>query len=161
MPVSKDSVRVVVIADSHSRADRRLKGRLPSNFERIIHCGDYSSMADYIEFSSWGKLDGVAGNTETTEIHRLLPTDLILEIGGVRIYVRHEVEPADFARFAPPSHRPGVVLFGHTHIPFVRRIGGILFVNPGSVSQPRCSAPPSFAELLISNGHAEAILRFL
>ena len=26
---------------------------------------------------------------------------------------------------------------GHTHVPFIRRIGGKLIVNPGSVGQPR------------------------
>jgi putative phosphoesterase len=33
-----------------------------------------------------------------------------------------------------------VLLVGHTHVPFIRRIGGKVIVNPGSVGQPR-SAP--------------------
>ena len=39
-----------------------------------------------------------------------------------------------------------VVIFGHTHLPFVRAIGGKLFVNPGSAGQPLDGDPrASFA----------------
>jgi putative phosphoesterase len=31
----------------------------------------------------------------------------------------------------------GVLAMGHTHIPFSRKLGGTLIVNPGSVGQPR------------------------
>ncbi|WP_022797652.1 metallophosphoesterase family protein [Thermus islandicus] len=37
---------------------------------------------------------------------------------------------------AAESLRAEVVVFGHTHLPFVRVIGGKLFVNPGSAGQP-------------------------
>ena len=30
-----------------------------------------------------------------------------------------------------------VLLVGHSHVPFIRRIGGKVIVNPGSVGQPR------------------------
>lgn len=36
---------------------------------------------------------------------------------------------------AAESLRAEVVIFGHTHLPFVRAIGGKLFVNPGSAGQ--------------------------
>lgn len=31
-----------------------------------------------------------------------------------------------------------MVLFGHTHVQFTRQIGDKLYINPGSVGQPRC-----------------------
>jgi protein phosphatase len=34
-----------------------------------------------------------------------------------------------------------VVLVGHTHTPFIRRIGGRLVVNPGSLGQPKTGKP--------------------
>lgn len=36
-----------------------------------------------------------------------------------------------------------ILIIGHTHQPFVRRIGGKLVINPGSVGQPRDSTPTS------------------
>ncbi|MFH1148623.1 MAG: metallophosphoesterase family protein, partial [Pseudomonadota bacterium] len=41
---------------------------------------------------------------------------------------------------------PGVLVCGHTHIPFVRRVGGILVLNCGSVGYPIDGDPrPSYA----------------
>jgi predicted phosphodiesterase len=34
-----------------------------------------------------------------------------------------------------------IVLVGHTHIPFIRRINGQLLVNPGSIGQPKTGKP--------------------
>jgi protein phosphatase len=34
-----------------------------------------------------------------------------------------------------------VVLVGHTHAPFIRRIGESLVVNPGSLGQPKTGKP--------------------
>jgi len=37
--------------------------------------------------------------------------------------------------------RSEILILGHTHIPFVRRFGSRLIINPGSVGQPRDSDP--------------------
>jgi predicted phosphodiesterase len=34
-----------------------------------------------------------------------------------------------------------VVIIGHTHIPFVKKINGKMVINPGSVGQPRDGDP--------------------
>jgi hypothetical protein len=36
------------------------------------------------------------------------------------------------------------VLFGHTHYPLQHTVGGITFINPGSIGQPRHGGAPSF-----------------
>ncbi|MCL2382513.1 MAG: metallophosphoesterase family protein [Treponema sp.] len=38
-------------------------------------------------------------------------------------------------------------LFGHTHVPCCRTVGGIFLLNPGSISRPRSSAGCTFAVL--------------
>ncbi len=43
---------------------------------------------------------------------------------------------------------PDVLILGHTHVPFKKKVADILIVNPGSVGQPRDgSNNPSFAVL--------------
>ncbi len=39
--------------------------------------------------------------------------------------------------FSGLDKRPDVVVLGHTHYPFVRRLENCLIINPGSVGQPR------------------------
>lgn len=41
-----------------------------------------------------------------------------------------------------------ILVLGHTHVPFVRRFGGGLVVNPGSVGQPRDRDPRASFALL-------------
>ncbi|HUN54621.1 MAG TPA: metallophosphoesterase family protein [Smithella sp.] len=49
--------------------------------------------------------------------------------------------------------RPDVLICGHTHIPFVRRIGGILVVNCGSAGHPVDGDPrPSYALIRVAPG---------
>jgi putative phosphoesterase len=48
---------------------------------------------------------------------------------------------------------PDILVCGHTHIPFVRRIGGILVVNCGSAGQPIDGDPrPSYALVTTAKG---------
>lgn len=41
----------------------------------------------------------------------------------------------------------GAALYGHTHVPFWDEVDGLLVLNPGSPSRPRCGAPPTFATI--------------
>ena len=59
--------------------------------------------------------------------------------------------------------RPDVFVCGHTHIPFVRRVGGILVVNCGSVGHPVDGDPrPSYALVRVEKKAAPSgrIVRF-
>lgn len=79
---------------------------------------------------------------------RELPFDLRFELGGRRIRLVHgsprkvneylfEDKPArTFERIAAGSECD-VLVFGHTHKPWIREYGGVLFVNCGSVGKPK------------------------
>ena len=41
-----------------------------------------------------------------------------------------------------------LVIMGHTHAPFTKRIGGTLIINPGSVGQPRNREPGAHYEII-------------
>ncbi|MFB6241526.1 MAG: metallophosphoesterase [Candidatus Nanosalina sp.] len=43
---------------------------------------------------------------------------------------------------------PDVLIMGHTHVPFVKKVSGTLVFNPGSVGQPRDSDPRASYALL-------------
>jgi putative phosphoesterase len=58
--------------------------------------------------------------------------------------------------------RPDILICGHTHIPFVKRVGGILLINCGSTGQPVDGDPnPSYALVAADDQSAHArIIRF-
>lgn len=77
---------------------------------------------------------------------RGLPLKAACEVAGTRFLLCHaapsnplyEYRPAESDRWtADPSGWSGVVLAGHTHLPFQRTYAGTTIVNPGSVGQPK------------------------
>lgn len=79
---------------------------------------------------------------------RTLATELRFESGGQRLLLVHgsprkmneylfEDRPiASFARLAAAASAD-MVVFGHTHRPYVKEVAGVTFVNAGSVGKPK------------------------
>jgi putative phosphoesterase len=80
-----------------------------------------------------------------------LPLHSIVERDGRTVYLCHAVPsdplftycPEDSDKWAGECARvhTDVLLVGHTHIPFMRRVGNCLVVNPGSAGQPKNGNP--------------------
>jgi putative phosphoesterase len=101
---------------------------------------------------------------------RGLPFDLRFEMGGRRVRLVHgsprkvneylfEDKPArTFERIAAGADCD-VLVFGHTHQPWVAEYGGVLFVNCGSVGKPKDGDPrASFAVLEVARGELRAAI---
>ena len=68
------------------------------------------------------------------------PSRARLAAQGQRVPVRGQARPAlRAARRAPRT--PTSLVFGHTHKPWIREFGGVLFVNCGSVGKPKDGDP--------------------
>ena len=90
---------------------------------------------------------------------RELPFDLRFDLGGRRVRLVHgsprkvneylfEDKPArTFERIAAGADCD-VLVFGHTHKPWIREHGGVLFVNCGSVGKPKDGDPRAAFALL-------------
>jgi putative phosphoesterase len=85
---------------------------------------------------------------------RGLPFDLRFELGGKRIRLVHgSPRKVNEYLFEPPEKperlyeriaglaEADVLVFGHTHRPWVHEYGGVLFVNCGSVGKPKDGDP--------------------
>ncbi|HWC07831.1 MAG TPA: metallophosphoesterase family protein [Solirubrobacterales bacterium] len=104
---------------------------------------------------------------------RGLPFDLRFDLGGRRIRLVHgsprkvneylfEDKPAKtFERIAAGADCD-VLVFGHTHKPWIAEYGGVLFVNCGSVGKPKDGDPRGAFALLEAgeSGVAARIERF-
>ncbi len=68
-----------------------------------------------------------------------------LAVDGMRLYATHgHVFHPDRL---PPLQTGDILLFGHTHIPFWETRGGVLCLNPGSVSIPKQNTPHGYMVL--------------
>ncbi len=89
---------------------------------------------------------------EAKDFMRELPFDLRFPVGDVDVHLVHgsprkvneylfEDKPARlYERLAAAESGP-VLVFGHTHKPWVHEYGGVLFANCGSVGKPKDGDP--------------------
>jgi putative phosphoesterase len=98
---------------------------------------------------------------------RGLPFDLRFDLGGVAVHLVHgsprkvneylfEDKPASLYERLAAAEEARVLVFGHTHKPWVHTYGGVMFVNCGSVGKPKDGdARAAFAILELDGaGHA-------
>jgi putative phosphoesterase len=93
-----------------------------------------------------------------------LPETLSLRIGGHKLLVVHgspiSMDDAIYPSITEQGMNtkldgmcPEILICGHTHIPFVKRVGGILIVNCGSAGHPVDGDPrPAYALIRPENG---------
>jgi putative phosphoesterase len=94
-----------------------------------------------------------------------LPFDLRFDVGGVGVHLVHgsprkvneylfEDKPASLYERLAAAERNRVLVFGHTHKPWVHSYGDVLFVNCGSVGKPKDSDPRGAFAVLRPAGDA-------
>jgi putative phosphoesterase len=123
--------------------------------ELIIHSGDIGGTGILDELRLIAPVKAVFGNTDPPG-EPGLSKEIAFEINGIRVHVSHghEVGSPTPAKLAA-RYDADVVVFGHTHLPLVSRIGKQLFVNPGSAGPKRFNLAPSVGRLTIAQGNAE------
>lgn len=154
--------RIGVISDTHlpSRGARIPDDALRhfAEVELIIHAGDHSSRAALDQLSAYAPVEAVQGNVEDAEITALLPLKRELVVGGCVIGIVHILgDRAHYERNARrefPDAR--VVIFGHSHIPWLEDHDGLLLLNPGSATDRRRQPHCSIALLTITDGQPSA-----
>ena len=147
--------RVAVISDTHlPRGARRLPESCLEELRRadaILHAGDIASVAALEELRAFGPpVHAVLGNVDEPALAERLPEELVVELGGVELGMRHIAgsEESLLERF------PGcaAVVFGHSHLPVVERRGSVWLLNPGSPTERRRAPFHSMIVVRIGGG---------
>jgi uncharacterized protein len=142
------------------RGTRRLPKkclRLLAQSDRILHAGDFVSVAVYKELGRLAPVDGVAGNMDEEELRLVLPPKLVVEHEGVRIGLVHDAGPAAGRAGRLVEAFPGcdAVVYGHTHVPEATRLGGTWILNPGSPTERRSSPHHAMIALEVGGGRLD------
>ena len=115
--------------------------------DHIIHGGDIGDPAILSALAALAPLTVVRGNNDTQSWAAGVPLTAWLVVGGLGVFVLHDVNELNKLGGAPYGTR--VVVSGHSHKPSVRDVDGVLFVNPGSAGRRRFSLPISVGELML------------
>jgi predicted phosphodiesterase len=86
-----------------------------------------------------------------------LPEEVRFTAEGVEFYMTHiGGKPVDWLPLVPEP-RPAVAICGHSHIPLLQELGGVLFLNPGAAgTRPRFGRELTAALLHVEAGKARA-----
>jgi uncharacterized protein len=131
-----------VISDTHISGNKcELPEKLIKELKKcdlIIHAGDFVDACVLDFLCGISEVAAVCGNMDGEDIKSKLQAKEILEVGNKKICVMHGYgHPAKLIdimknEFAP--EKSDIIIFGHSHAPVNEYIDGVLFFNPGSVT---------------------------
>lgn len=133
-------MRILIVSDTHGRHgkfDIALENEKP--VDAVFHLGDFQDEEEYFEIFSDCPVYMVAGNND---FYSDLPFEREVSFAGKRIFMAHghgQYVHAGTRRIVEEGKRRGVdiIMFGHTHTPYLDEEEGILVLNPGSLTYPR------------------------
>ncbi|MGH7312483.1 MAG: metallophosphoesterase family protein [Candidatus Rokuibacteriota bacterium] len=143
---------VGVIADTHGllrpEAVAALRG-----VDAIVHAGDVGAPEILPTLAGLAPVSAVRGNNDRAPWAGALPEDAVVDIGGVLLYVLHDVKEL---ALDPRARGFVAVLSGHSHQPRAEERDGVLFFNPGSAGPRRFRLPVTVGRLTISGRRVTA-----
>ncbi len=159
-------MRVLIVSDTHSNhANLKKVLKMERPRDLLIHLGDSEGCESYIEEIAECPVEIVSGNCD---FFSSLSQEKILEIGKYKVMITHghyynvNVGIEDIKKEAV-GRGCDIVMFGHTHRPFLDYSKNLIVLNPGSMSYPRQEGKcPSYAVMETDeNGEAHFKLNYV
>jgi uncharacterized protein len=154
-PNLRPTKTIGLISDTHiPKRAKNLPKKVFEIFEKvdyIIHAGDLVELVVIDELEQIAPVLAVHGNMDGLEVTNALPKFNSLKIFNWKIGVIHD--QSNLFGFDKVQETTGfnVFVYGHTHSPEIRWVDGILYINPGSATDPSIlTAKPSVGLLKIS-----------
>ena len=134
-------MKVLIVSDTHGR-EQNLAEALEQTgpIDQLIHLGDVEGGAEHIrELAGDAPAASIAGNND---FFCDLPNERIFTLGGHRIFMTHGhgyFVHSGTLYLKREARKKGadIVMFGHTHKPYMEEDNELLVLNPGSLSLPR------------------------
>jgi uncharacterized protein len=154
------STRLLLLADTHvPRRARDLPAdvwRAVEGVDVVVHAGDWVDVALLDELERRAALVlGCYGNNDGPALRARLPEVGRLELGGLRLAVVHETGPAAGREARCDERFPGVgvLVFGHSHIPWdTTTPRGLRLLNPGSPTDRRRQPYRTYLTASVTSG---------
>lgn len=133
-------MKILVISDSHGRNDD-IKDvlRQVGHIDMLIHCGDVERGDEYVRSLVDCPVYMVAGNND---YDLDLPDTEFFKLGNHKVLLTHGHRYSVFRdvsklRAFAEKNEADIVMFGHTHRPYLEIGEDMTILNPGSISYPR------------------------
>jgi len=151
-----------VISDTHGQLDPCVLTYF-QYVDVILHAGDIESVNVILELQALASVIAVRGNMDTYGKLARYPEWTVQQFEEICCMLTHQIGEPTTLR-APlqtiiQKHAPQLVIFGHTHIPYMQQHNQILWFNPGSASKPRGGSQRSIGRITIQQAeiHGEIL----
>jgi putative phosphoesterase len=138
--------RVGIISDTHGllrpEAEHRLIG-----VDQIIHGGDIGHPDIIDALRKIAPVAAIRGNVDTGYWADEYADTELVRFAGRAIFVLHDLKAL---QIDPVALGIDVVVSGHSHVPKIDTVGGVLYLNPGSAGRRRFKLPITLATLEIT-----------
>jgi hypothetical protein len=145
-PLEAGALRIVAVADTHSRPHPELGRHIDALApDRIVHAGDIGDRKVLSDLARHAPVTAVRGNID--ELGE--PDVVVIDVGGLlKILLTHIAVNgprlrADALRSAK-AEGASLVVCGHSHVPFATHDRGVTVFNPGSAGPRRFHLPILF-----------------
>lgn len=130
-------MKILVISDSHGRLEKLISIYEREKPDMVICAGDFSDDAEELSYVfPENTYHIVKGNCDYYDIQR--SDEMVLELGGHKVFLAHGHHYRVKLEYETIEKRGrelecDVVIFGHTHRPYLEKKKGIILFNPGAV----------------------------
>ena len=159
--------KYIIISDTHRNTmrARRVIEKFQGEIDGVWHLGDLSSDMASLTAAYYPRYPHLAfaGINGNCDYDPTVPEERLFHVENCKVFMTHghrymAAYSTDFLAASAREKGANIVLFGHTHRPLLEEEGGLLILNPGSLSEPRGGTPYSFAILTIDGYKASAKL---
>ena len=152
-------MKILIVSDTHGRhsaLDKVLE--YENDIDMLLHLGDVEHGEDYIEAITKCPVYIIAGNND---FFSCLPTEREICIGKYKVFMTHGhgyyvSMDTKSLRKAAIARSVDIVMFGHTHRPYIDVEGELKVINPGSLSYPRQEGRRGTYIIMEIDHHGEA-----
>jgi putative phosphoesterase len=135
--------RLGLISDTHGLLREEALIALQGS-ELIFHAGDVGKREILGALRKIAPVIAVRGNVDVDDWCEELPPTVLTEVGGVSIYMLHNLQHLDLK---PEAAGISIILSGHTHKPLQTARHGVTYINPGSAGPRRFDLPITLGRL--------------
>jgi putative phosphoesterase len=149
--------RLGIISDTHGllrpEAERRLAG-----VDHIIHGGDIGSAEIIAALRQIAPVTAIRGNVDTARWASTYADTALVRLAGRTFYVLHDLKAL---QVSPAALGIDMVVSGHSHMPQLKTVDGVLYLNPGSAGPRRFKLPIALATVDITPDDLQPVIHDL
>lgn len=135
-----------IISDTHGLL-RPEALRLLAHVDHIVHGGDIGDPEIITALRRIADVTAIRGNVDMGEWATQFAETAFVQLAGRLFYVLHDLNTL---QIDPVAEGVDVIVSGHSHVPKIKTVDGLLYVNPGSAGRRRFKLPITLASLEVT-----------